>query len=223
MLNFFPSRSVRFLFVFFARSNLREKHAPHLSLLGYTMSIVSLLSKSQAPITTRSFYADEKSTPIISTIAHVPELLLKGMPFIGQALGPSSMSFRFKEIMILRASTKLNCSYCTNTHTVVSMQAGLTQNEIMALRGEKEVQSVFIDPKERHLIAWTDAMSNGSHAVSDELRESMTQLFSDSEIVEISLCIGATIMLNRYATALSLPVDSEHIKLLKQNGYDIVS
>ena len=189
----------------------------------YIMSVVSLLSKSQAPITTRSFFADEQSTPIISSIAHVPELLLKGMPFIGQALGPSSISFRFKEIMILRASAKLKCSYCINTHTVVSIQAGLTQNEILALRGEKEVQNVFMDPKERLLIAWTDAMSNGSHVIHDELKESMTQHYSESEIVEISLCIGATIMLNRYATALSLPVNLEHIKLLTEKGYDIVS
>ena len=187
------------------------------------MSIITLLSKSQAPITTRSFYAQETASPIISSIAHVPELLLKGMPFIGQALGPSSVSFRLKEIMVLRASSKLHCSYCTNTHTVVSIQAGLTHNEILALRGEKEVDEVFTEAKEKLLIAWTDAMSNGANSISTSLKEQMIQHYSEAEIVEFSLCIGATIMLNRYASALSLPVDPEHILILNEQGFSIVS
>ena len=187
------------------------------------MSTVTLLSKSQAPITTRSFYAEETASPIISSIAHVPELLLKGMPFIGQALGPSSISFRNKEIMVLRASAKLSCSYCTNTHTIVSIQAGLTHDEILALRGEKNTEDVFTDTKEKLLIAWTDAMSNGSNTVSDTLKEDMKQHYSEAEIVEFSLCIGATIMLNRYATALSLPVDPQHILMLNEHGFSIVS
>ena len=187
------------------------------------MSIVSLLSKSQAPITTRSFYAEETASPLISSIAHVPELLLKGMPFIGQALGPSSISFRYKEIMVLRASAKLNCSYCTNTHTVVSIQAGLSHDEILALRGEKDTDDVFTDAKERLLIAWTDSLSNGSKTISSELKEQMKEHYSEAEIVEFSLCVGATIMLNRYATALSLPVDPQHILVLNEQGFSIVS
>ena len=187
------------------------------------MSTVTLLSKSQAPITTRSFYAEETASPIISSIAHVPELLLKGMPFIGQALGPSSISFRHKELMILRASAKLSCNYCTNTHTVVSIQAGLTHDEILALRAEKSIDNVFTDAKEKLLIAWTDAMSDGANAISATLQERMTEYYSESEIVEFSLCIGATIMLNRYATALSLPVDPQHILMLNKHGFTIVS
>ena len=187
------------------------------------MSIITLLSKSQAPITTRSFYTEEAASPLIATFAHVPELLLKGMPFIGQALGPSSVSFRNKEMMVLRASAKLQCSYCTNTHTIVSMQAGLTHDEILALRGEKNTDDVFANAKERLLIAWIDAMCNGSHAVPSALKEEMTQQYSEAEIVEFSLCIGATIMLNRYASALSLPVDPQHIIMLNEQGFSIVS
>ncbi len=187
------------------------------------MSVVTLLSKSQAPITTRSFYADETTNPLISSIAHVPELLLKGMPFIGQSLGPSSVSFRHKEIMILRASAQLRCSYCTNTHTVVSIQAGLTHDEILALRGEKSTDDVFTEAKENLLIAWTDAMSDGSTSISDDIKEQMKKHYSEAEIVEFSLCIGATIMLNRYATALSLPVDPQHILMLSEHGFSIVS
>jgi AhpD family alkylhydroperoxidase len=187
------------------------------------MSLISLPTKSQAPITTRSFFSEETASPIISSISHVPELLLKGMPFIGQALGPSSIDFRTKEIMILRASAQLHCTYCINTHTFVSIQAGLTHDEISALRGEKEVEEIFTNPKEKLLIDWTDAMANHSAPIKPELKELMTQHYSDSEIVEFSLCIGATIMLNRYATALSLPVDANHILTLKDNGFSIVS
>ena len=93
----------------------------------------------------------------------------------------------------------------------------------MALRGEKNTNDVFTDAKEKLLIAWTDAMSNGANAVSGTLKENMKQHYSEAEIVEFSLCIGATIMLNRYATSLSLPVDPQHILILNEHGFSIVS
>ena len=125
--------------------------------------------------------------------------------------------------MVLRTSAKLQCSYCTNTHTVVSIQAGLTPDEILALRGEKNIEEVFSDEKERLLIVWIDAMSDGSNTIPTSLKEQMKQHYSEAEIVEFSLCIGATIMLNRYASALSLPVDPEHILMLNEHGFSIVS
>lgn len=187
------------------------------------MPLISLPKKSQAPITTRAFFKDEIASPIISSISHVPELLLKAMPFIGQALGPSSISLRTKEIMILRASAQLDCTYCINTHTFVCIQAKLSHKEISALRGEISFEEIFTDSKERLLIKWTDAMADSTAPISSTLKEKMVEHYSEAEIVEFSLCIGATIMLNRYATALSLPVDPHHILTLEKQGFSIVS
>ena len=187
------------------------------------MSIVSLLTKNEAPITVRSMFSEHNTSPLVSTMAHVPELISKAMPFIGQALGASSVSIRAKEIMILRASVLMRCIYCIKTHTVVADRVGLTHAEIRGLREEQPIESVFSESKERLLIAWTDALAKGPEPITDALKMQMKQHYSDGEIVEFSLCIGATLMLNRYATALDLPVDENHLLILKEKGLDFES
>jgi AhpD family alkylhydroperoxidase len=184
------------------------------------MSVVSLLKKSEAPITVRSMFSDTNTSPLVSTMAHVPELIAKAMPFIGQALGASSINIRAKEIMILRASSLMKCVYCIKTHTVVAERVGLSLLEIRALRDEQSIESAFSEAKEILLIQWTDALTNGPAPIERELKEEMKQYYCDAEIVEMSLCIGATLMLNRYATALDLPVDPGHLLILKEKGLD---
>lgn len=56
------------------------------------MSRISLIEESQAPLSARPFYANGDPGPIISSFAHVPELLGAAAPFIGAAFGPSSIS-----------------------------------------------------------------------------------------------------------------------------------
>ena len=94
------------------------------------MSRISLVEESQAPLTTRPFYANGDPGPIISSLAHVPELLGVAAPAIGAIFGPSSVSARLNEIVVLRTSVRLRCRYCLQTHTAVALEAGLTRDEV---------------------------------------------------------------------------------------------
>jgi AhpD family alkylhydroperoxidase len=181
------------------------------------MSLVSMLSAEEAPITVKHFFSNGDPGPLVSTFAHVPELLQSVLPFIGNALGPSSIDFRTKEIVILRASALQECNYCVNTHTVVANKAGLNREELLALRGEGSL-SVFDSEKEQVLLRWTDVIALGPQPIEQKLKEKMTVHFDESEIVELTLTIGATVMLNRYATALDLPVSKSHQEFLSKEG-----
>ena len=94
------------------------------------MSIVRLLTKSEAPLIAKSFYTQEKAGPLTSSLAHAPTLLKESMPFISRALGPSAIDFRTKEIVILRTSIHLSCFYCVNTHTVIASKC-LNKEELV--------------------------------------------------------------------------------------------
>ena len=139
------------------------------------------------------------------------------VPFIGQVLGASSISFRIKEIVILRASYLLDCKYCVNTHTVVALKAGLTDDEVQALRSDAPV-SAFSDAKEQALIQWTDVVAVGPQPILESHRSQVLAHFSEPEVVELTLLIGATVMLNRYASALNLPVSNAHQEILSAKG-----
>lgn len=180
-------------------------------------SVVELLGASDAPLLARPFYAGGDPGPIVASLAHVPELLEPALPFIGATLGASSMSFRTKEIVILRTSVLLGCRYCVASHTPVALDSGLSHREVHALRNEAPIDEAFTTTRDRVLIAWTDAVA-GNGAVPDALTEEVRAAFEDHEIVELTLLVGCTLLLNRYATALRLPVGEATIQRLDAEG-----
>lgn len=185
------------------------------------MPVLPLIQVSEAPLSIRSFFANGDPGPIVSSLAHVPELLQKTMPFIAAALGPSGIDFRTKEIIVLRTSAIMSCSFCTNLHTVVAEQTGLTSEQLHALRGETDVGAVGFTKKELCLIQWCDAMGNGTAPVPTELTKTLSSLYSEAEVVEFGIASGCTIMLNRYASALHLPTATPHLEWLETNGFTI--
>jgi AhpD family alkylhydroperoxidase len=114
---------------------------------------------------------------------------------------------RDKEIVILRTSAVMGCRYCTEAHTVVALDSGLSRDEVRALRGERPLDDAFPDAADRALVAWCDAVA---HGVDRDLEQTRAALqLDDASIVELTLLISTTVLLNRYATALALPTSPD--------------
>ena len=182
-------------------------------------ALIPLISREQAPLLARRFYGDGPPSPIIASLAQVPELLDVALPFIGAALSPGALGERVKEIAILRASALLECRYCVQTHTAVALDAGLSAAEARALRGEGDIRRVFTDPRERLIIEWIDAVALGRGPVAPELQERVAEALEPHELVELTLAVGATQMLNRYCTALDLPTGAGTLARLESEGF----
>jgi AhpD family alkylhydroperoxidase len=166
------------------------------------MSRVALVGADQAPLLARRYYPEEgPASPIVRALAHVPELLEVAMPFIARVFGPTSVSLRTKEIVVLRVSALNGCRYCVDTHTVAAWDAGLTQTETAALRGT----AAGFPATEEALVAFCDAFCNAPAPVPDDVARRLRTHFAEHEIVELSLLAGATAMLNRFCTTLELP------------------
>ena len=180
------------------------------------MSRIEMVETPQVPLLARRFFDRGDPGPVVASLAHVPELLEVTMPFIGAVLGPSSLALRLKEIVILRTSSLLNCSYCINSHTVAALDCGLSRGEVLALRCEPDVGSTFSDHRERALLAWIDCVAGQAGAVPEEVSARLASQFSDAEIVEITLVAGTTMMLNRFCTSLMLPNTPETMKRLAE-------
>lgn len=185
---------------------------------------VRLLQAEQSPLLMRPFFADGDPGPIVSSLAQVPELAEVALPFIGKTLAPSSVPFRTKEIVILRTSAVLSCRYCIDAHTPVARDAGLGRDEVAALRelpaGNEPDQATFVDPAERALLGWIDAVAaGGPGAVPRTVADRLADHFADHEVVELTLLIGTTMMLNRYCTSLQLPTNPETLARLDEDGW----
>ena len=167
---------------------------------------VRLMDADSAPLLVRDHFAGGDPGPIVASLAQVPELVGPTLPFLGAVLGPSWIPLREKEIVILRTSAVMGCRYCTDTHTVVALDSGLSRDEVRALRGDLPPET-FADAYERALVAWCDAVAFG---VESDIRPARAALDADdARVVELTLLVATTVLLNRYATALGLPTSAD--------------
>jgi AhpD family alkylhydroperoxidase len=174
------------------------------------MSRIALVDERGAAAGAKPFYAKGDPGAIVATLAHVPDLMSAALPFVARTFGPSEIPLRTKEIVVLRASSNQRCRFCTQTHTAIALDAGLGVAEVRALRGEAPVGDAFRAPADRALVAWTDAVAAGPAPIEQRLLDELRRHFSDAQVVGLTLLVGATVMLNRFATAFDLPVSETH-------------
>ncbi len=176
------------------------------------------VAASQAPLLARPYYSEQGTSPIVTSLAHVPEALAVTMPFIATVLGPSAIGARTKELAILRTSARLGCEYCVSSHSVVALDSGCTAAEVSALRvGTDEGDAVF-SASERALLGWVDAVAGATGAVAPTAAADLAAHYDEAEIVELTLLCAATVMLNRYCSALGLPVSAATVERLAAEG-----
>lgn len=185
---------------------------------------VRLLPAEQAPLLARPYFADGDPGPIVAALAQVPELLEVAMPFIGKTLAPSSVSLRTKEIVILRTSAVMSCRYCVNAHTPAATDAGMTRDEVAALRelpaGSEPDEVTFADSAERALLGWIDAVAAGGPGpVPQPAADRLAAHYEEHEVVELTLLVGTTMLLNRFCTSLQLPTTPATLARLAEEGW----
>jgi len=178
---------------------------------------VALLGADQAPLLVRPFFANGDPGPIIAALAQVPELLEVTAPFLGTVLGPSAVPIRTKEMVILRTSAQASCRYCVEAHTVVARDVGLSVTEVKALRSELDAATVFPDPDDQAVMGWCDALV-GTGPVGPDAKAALRACFADHEVVELTLLVTTTLLLNRFCTALDLPTSPDVLVRLDAEG-----
>lgn len=205
-----------------AKLAARPSGAPGTGGTVIAMPVVEPIPLDQAPLLARPFYADGDPGPIAATLAHVPELMEVTLPFVSVALSASSVDFRTKEIVIVRTSALLGCRYCVDSHTPVAVSSGLSVGQLRALRGEAvTVAAAFDGERDRALVAWVDEVARGSGPVRADVTEALRPHTSDPELVELTVLVGATMFLNRYATTLELPVAGATKASLAELGFPV--
>ncbi len=165
------------------------------------MARVELLTEDKAPLLARPFFAAGDPGPIARALAHVPELIETGLPFLDSVFGAGAVDERLREIVVLRVSAVNRCRYCIDTHSAVARKLDFGEDEIAALRGERPVPERWSDV-ERAVFTFSEVVSRRPESAVAHLREH----FNEAEIVELVTLAATTVMLNRFATALELPV-----------------
>jgi AhpD family alkylhydroperoxidase len=167
-------------------------------------SRVPLLSREEAPPLAREWFrADGSASPLLRSLAGAPELLETLMPWLDQIMGESSIDLATKELVIVRVSQLCGCRYCLAAHTPAALAAGVSEDQIQAVRGHAPLAS--LPPRERAIVRWVDQVTREAVGVTDELWAQTLEHLREDELIELTLLAGTTRMLNQYCTALDLP------------------
>ena len=101
----------------------------------------------------------------------------------------------------------------------MAVDAGLTHDELRSPRAELAWPDVFTDSAERALIAWIDAIALGRGPVDAATATALTHHWDAAAVVEITVLIETTMMLNRLCTGLALPLGAETLERLAAEGF----
>ena len=133
------------------------------------------------------------------TMAHRPEVLRHFVPLYGAIMGPGPVERRIKELVYLAVSFANECPYCTAAHRAAAPKAGITEEEMEALKLEQDHR--FTDA-ERAAVQYARELTR--EAGASETREALYEHFNDAQIVEITLVAAMANFTNRFNNGLNI-------------------
>jgi 4-carboxymuconolactone decarboxylase len=164
------------------------------------VSRVRLLERDEAPILSRRWFREDgTASPLTRSLATAPDVMDTLMPFLADILGGTALDLATKELAIMRVSQQNGCRYCIAAHEPLARAAGVPA-ALCEGGGPDELPE-----RERTLVEWVDAVALDPAGVPDELVARVLDHLREDQLVELTLVVGATTMLNQYCTALSLP------------------
>jgi alkylhydroperoxidase family enzyme len=92
---------------------------------------------------------------------------------------------------------------------VLGQALGLTDAEFDALQGDDYRESALFNEREKAAMWWAEAMTRNTAKSDDAAWKELRRLFTDAEIVEISLASGMFNMINRLNDSFRTELESE--------------
>lgn len=112
------------------------------------------------------------------------------------ALGAVS-DVRLRNLATIKTSMVNACAYCTNHTSVYGQALGLSDAQLEAMQTDAWRNSDLFDEREKATIAWAEAVTRNTAKSDKALWETMKRLFSDAEIVELTMASAMFNMINR--------------------------
>jgi uncharacterized peroxidase-related enzyme len=161
-----------------------------------------------APEASRPLLAEVKATwgfapNLIRLFANSPATL-QGIWGILGAFDKSSFTPAERQAVLLAASIENDCHYCTAAHTTMGARAGLTKDQLDAIRAEQAVA----DPKLEALRHFTKLLvANRGYATESEVNAFLAAGYKPEQVLEVVLGIAAKTLTNYTNHLTGTPLD----------------
>lgn len=135
----------------------------------------------------------------------------KALVALETAIKASTLEPGLIELVKMRASQINGCAYCLHMHSSDARKAGESEMRLYLLNAWRE--SSLYTPRERAALAWTDSLTLiAQTGAPDEDWEQVKTQFNQTELVNLTLLIGAINAWNRLAIGARMqhPSDKAH-------------
>lgn len=144
---------------------------------------------------------------VYRTLLHSPPLAESWFEHINRVRWGTELSGRLREIAIIRLGHLVSSAYVLRQHVPrLAAGEGMTQAECDAL-ADWRPSDLFSDA-ERDALAYVDAMVRDI-VVPDEVFDPLRTHYSDRQIVELTLMVGAYISHSRVLSALEVDLETD--------------
>ena len=134
-----------------------------------------------------------------------PEILRAFAGFGGAVYPGGLLERRVKELVIITASQRNQCQFCTDSHCDLVDIAGILDEPLTLVADPDSLVR-----RERLAVEYTRAAMADSNAIPTSLGEDLHATFSDAELVELTFLIGYINMLNLFNNCLGVRYHGEY-------------
>lgn len=122
--------------------------------------------------------------------------LIKTLFDVENAITAGGLEHNLMELVKLRSSQINGCAYCIHMHVSEARSHGETEMRLFLLDAWQE--SPLYTDRERAALAWTESLTNvADTGVPDDIYDLVKKQFSETELVYLTVLIGAINLWNR--------------------------
>ena len=144
---------------------------------------------------------------VYRTLSHSPQLAESWFEHINHIRWETQLTGRLREIIIVSMALSTGSAYVMRQHVPTLAEAEGVSAETCRALSDWQDSSLF-DAKERAALAYADAMI-GNITVSDDVFDQLKLHYSDRQIVELTLLIGAYSSHIRVLEALKVDLEPD--------------
>lgn len=135
---------------------------------------------------------------VLSTLVRHPDLTRAYLPFNAYLLNGSTLSPRVREVALLRVVHRRNCDYLWSHHLPIAQRAGLSRDEIDAIR-----HGQLTDATDQSVLAAVDDLIDDG-TISTPTWEELGRHFTDDQRMDLVFTIGGYYLLAMAVNAFGI-------------------
>lgn len=142
---------------------------------------------------------------------HAPILSAAKGEFTWALRNETRLGRKLLELVIVRVASLMDCAYELHHHLPMITQAGYSEAQVKALRGDWRKDKSLFQPREQALLGFVDELCDKGN-VTDATFAEASKHFTAQEIVETCYCATSYYANAMFVKAVRLEVDAPHVR-----------